>query len=282
MAMTIFEAYNDIKKQLKNAGIDDDIFEAKQIIKYITGYSNEQILSNYTEKLSDFQMLNLNTVMKQRLSRYPLQYILGHWDFYGREFKVGKGVLVPRQDTETVMDVCLDIIKENDKAQVLDLCAGTGCIGISIAAERKNAEVTLAEKYEDALKYLTENAQNNAPQNTRVLSGDVFEGVGNDKKYDLIVSNPPYISADDMENLQPEVRFEPDTALYGGEDGLMFYRAIASNYRDALKKGGTLVFEIGYNQGESVSEILKAVGFKNVTVKKDYGENDRVVFGTLD
>lgn len=278
--MTIFNAYNDIKKQLKNAGIEDNIFEAKQIIKHITGYSNEQILSGYQNELSGFQEINLQVIMKQRLNRYPLQYILGKWDFYGRPYKVGPGVLIPRPDTETVIEVCLDIIDKEKPSDVLDLCAGTGCIGITIACERKNSNVTLVEKYEEAARYIKENIKN-ADGNANVLMGDVFESIGADKKYDLIVSNPPYISEKDMGNLQPEVEFEPPTALYGGEDGLMFYRAIASNYRDSLKSGGSLVFEIGYDQGEAVKDILLALGFKNVEIKKDYSENDRVVFGTV-
>ncbi len=277
--MTIFNAYNDIKKQLKNAGIEDNIFEAKQIIKHITGYSNEQILSGYQNELSGFQEINLQVIMKQRLNRYPLQYILGKWDFYGRPYKVGPGVLIPRPDTETVIEVCLDIIDKKKPSDVLDLCAGTGCIGITIACERKNSNVTLVEKYEEAARYIKENIKN-ADGNAKLLMGDVFESIGADKKYDLIVSNPPYINEKDMGNLQPEVEFEPPTALYGGEDGLMFYRAIASNYRDSLKSGGSLVFEIGYDQGEAVKDILLALGFKNVKIKKDYSENDRVVFGT--
>lgn len=277
--MTIFNAYNDIKKQLKNAGIEDNIFEAKQIIKHITGYSNEQILSGYQNELSGFQEINLQVIMKQRLNRYPLQYILGKWDFYGRPYKVGPGVLIPRPDTETVIEVCLDIIDKKKPSDVLDLCAGTGCIGITIACERKNSNVTLVEKYEEAARYIKENIKN-ADGNANILMGDVFESIGADKKYDLIVSNPPYINEKDMGNLQPEVEFEPPTALYGGEDGLMFYRAIASNYRDSLKSGGSLVFEIGYDQGEAVKDILLALGFKNVKIKKDYSENDRVVFGT--
>ena len=277
--MTIFNAYNDIKKQLKNAGIEDNIFEAKQIIKHITGYSNEQILSGYQNELSGFQEINLQVIMKQRLNRYPLQYILGKWDFYGRPYKVGPGVLIPRPDTETVIEVCLDIIDKEKPSDVLDLCAGTGCIGITIACERKNSNVTLVEKYEEAARYIKENIKN-ADGNANILMGDIFESIGADKKYDLIVSNPPYVSEKDMGNLQPEVEFEPPTALYGGEDGLMFYRAIASNYRDSLKSGGSLVFEIGYDQGEAVKDILLALGFKNVKIKKDYSENDRVVFGT--
>lgn len=280
--MTIFEAYNDTKKQLKSAGIEDDIFEAKQIIKHITGYNNAQILSKYTENITEYQRVNLTAIVKQRLARYPLQYILGHWDFYGRAYRVGPGVLIPRQDTETVIETCLELIKDTEKPRILDLCAGTGCIGITLAAEKENSEVVLVEKYEEAARYIEHNIRLNAPENAKLSMGDIFEGCEADKKYDLIVSNPPYIKADEMETLQPEVKFEPDTALYGGEDGLMFYRAIAVNYKESIKKGGKLVFEIGFSQAEEVSAILKNAGYGNITVKKDISENDRVVFGTVE
>ena len=279
--MTIFNAYNSIKGELKNAGIEDSVFEAKQIIKYVTGYNNNQILMNYQNDLSDFELSNLQIIMKQRLDRYPLQYILGKWDFFGRSYKVGPGVLVPRPDTETVIETCLDIIGEEENAEVLDLCAGTGCIGITIACERKNSNVTLVEKYEEAARYLRENIKN-ADGNAKLVTGDIFEFAGADKKYDLIVSNPPYVSEEDMESLPPEVKFEPQTALYGGEDGLLFYRAIASGYKDSIKSGGSLVFEIGYNEGEAAKDILLSLGYKDVKIKKDYSENDRVVFGTVE
>lgn len=280
--MTIFEAYNDIKKQLKNAGLDDNVFEAKQIIKYITGYSNAQILSNYTDKLTDFQQSNLKIILKQRLSRYPLQYILGGWDFYGRPYKVGVGALIPRQDTETVIETCLDFLKNKENPEILDLCAGTGCIGITLACETENSSVTLVEKYDEAGRYAIENIKENAPENAKLIMGDVFESVLSDKKYDLIVSNPPYVKTGDMENLQPEVKFEPYYALDGGDDGLIFYKTIAKEYKKSLKDGGCLVFEIGFDQGEDVKNILLENGYKNIKIIKDYSENDRVVFGTVD
>ncbi len=279
--MTIFEAYNSIKKQLKEAGICDDVFEAKQIIKHITGLDNAGILSSYTNELNEFQKTNLTVILKQRLARYPLQYILGRWDFFGRAYRVGPGVLIPRQDTETVPETCLEILKGKENPTVLDLCAGTGCIGITLGAERKDSTVTLVEKYEEAARYTRDNIKLNAPENTTLLMGDVFEGTAADKQYDLIVSNPPYISANDMENLQPEVKFEPDVALYGGEDGLMFYRCILANYKNSVKSGGSLVFEIGYDQGNAVKTLMEEFGFSDVTVKKDISHNDRVVFGTV-
>ena len=159
--MTIFEAYNDCKKQLQAAGIEDYVFESKQIIKHVTGYSNAQILTKYNTPLTQFQQDNITVIIKQRLIRYPLQYIIGRWNFFGREFFVGPGVLIPRSDTETLIDVCLESIKGKENARALDLCAGTGCIGITLKGECPSVDVTLVEKYDEALSYLRKNAEHN-------------------------------------------------------------------------------------------------------------------------
>ena len=155
--MTKFEAYNNCKMQLQKAGVEDYVFEAKQIIKHITGYTNAQILAKYTQPLTEFQQNNLTAIIKQRLIRYPLQYILGRWNFFGREYFVGPGVLIPRSDTETLIDVCLESVKQKQNPKVLDLCAGTGCIGITIKGEVPSCDVTLVEKYDEALSYLQKN-----------------------------------------------------------------------------------------------------------------------------
>lgn len=278
--MTIFEAYNDCKKQLQAAGIEDYVFESKQIIKHVTGYTNAQILTKYTQPLNQFQQNNITAIIKQRLIRYPLQYILGKWNFFGREFFVGPGVLIPRSDTETLIDVCLENTKSKENPRVLDLCAGTGCIGITIKGEVPDADVTLVEKYDEALNFAYKNALHNN-SDIKITKGDVLKTEGADGLYDLIVSNPPYINDEDMKSLQPEVTFEPASALVGGEDGLLFYRHIAKEYKNFLAPNGVLAFEVGINQAESVADILNQNGFTNVQTRKDYCNIDRVVFGTL-
>lgn len=277
--MTIFEAYNDCKRQLSAAGIEDYVFESKQIIRYITGYTNTQILTKYTQQLNEFQLNNLTAIIKQRLIRYPLQYILRSWYFFGREFFVGPGVLIPRSDTETLIDVCLEAVCQKSAPRVLDLCAGTGCIGITIKGEYDAADVTLVEKYDEALAYTTRNAAHNNAT-VKIVQGDVLKTEGAEGRYDLIVSNPPYINANDMKNLQPEVTFEPATALDGGDDGLDFYRHIAKEYKTYLAKDGVMAFEVGVNQADAVASIMTENGFINVQTRKDYNEIDRVVFGT--
>ena len=278
---TIFEAYNTCKKKLRSAGIEDYGFEARQIIRYITGYDNNKILSCYNQRLTQYQQRRLNEIIAQRIGRFPLQYILGEWDFYGRTFCVGTGVLIPRADTETLVETVLQILKEKPDAQVLDLCSGSGCIGISIALENETSKVTLVEKYDLAIGYIEKNIERNGAQNVRVIQGDIFENAGADREYDIIVSNPPYVTEQEMENLQPEVKFEPDSALYGGKDGLMFYRYIALNYKDSLKNGGVLAFEVGYNQASAVKEIMAECGYSNIRFAEDAAGINRVVFGTL-
>ncbi len=277
--MTIFEAYNDCKKQLQSAGIEDYVFESKQIIKHITGYNNAQILTKYTQPLTEFQQNNLTVIIKQRLIHYPLQYVIGRWNFFGREFFVGPGVLIPRADTETLMDVCLEVLKDKQSPRVLDLCAGSGCIAVTIKGECTAAEVTAVEKFDEAISYLQKNIEHNAVD-VNMVKGDVLKTEGADGLYDLIVSNPPYIDQNDMSRLQAEVAFEPTTALAGGIDGLQFYRHITKEYKKHLVDGGVMAFEVGINQADAVVDIMKQNGFKNVDTREDMNGIDRVVFGT--
>ena len=277
--MNIFEAYNKTKKELEAAGIEDYVFEAKQIIKHITGFSNSEILMNYTNRLTEFQSNNLTEIIKQRTIRYPLQYIFGEWAFYGREFYVGPGVLIPRADTETLVDVCLKHLKDTESPAVLDLCAGSGCIGITLALEKAGAAVTLVEKFPEAARYAERNIKRLGVDNAALVCGDVLKGEANDKNYDLIVSNPPYIPKNEMETVSPEVHYEPETALLGGEDGLDFYRAITAEYKKALKVGGMLAFEVGAGEAAAAEKLLENAGFKEINNAKDLGGISRAVYG---
>ena len=275
--MTIFEAYNHTKQKLQKAGIEDSVFEAKFIIKHITGLNNSQILTEYTKELTPFQENNLTAILRQREIRYPLQYILGEWAFYKYNFKVGVGVLVPRSDTEILVEECVEFLKDKENPKVLDLCAGSGCIGISLAKDYPDSAVVLVEKYEEAKRDIDQNIALNNAHNTFAILGDIFEGTANNEKYDLIVSNPPYIPPCEMDIISPETRFEPETALLGGEDGLLFYRAIIENYKNSLKDGGMLAFEVGINEAEAVKSCLLDNGFAKITITKDLNGIDRVV-----
>lgn len=277
--LTIFTAYNNAKKELKEAGIDAFGFEARQIIRHITGYDNSAIMAKYAEQLTPFQQTMYNDVLRRRKERYPLQYILGEWSFYGMDFYVGEGVLVPRADTETLVDYGLEFLKGKGNAEVLDLCSGSGCIAVAVA-KNCEAKVDAVEKYDTAYGYLEKNIERNKAQVTAIKE-DVYT-FNPTKKYDLILSNPPYISADEMEIIDEETSHEPDTALYGGEDGLTFYRFIAKEYKKHLKSGGALGFEVGFKQSEAVKAILSEQGYKNIGTKTDIDGIQRVVFGTVD
>lgn len=276
--MTIFEAYNETKKKLQKAGIEDFVFEAKEIIKHITNLSATQILMNYNKPLTDFQKTNLTAIIRQREIRYPLQYIFGSWDFYGNSFYVGPGVLVPRADTEVLVEECLSFLKGKENPKVLDLCAGTGCIGITLAKEIPTAKVILVEKYQEAAAYLDKNISLNKTENAKYVLGDIFEAAEGDKQYDLIVSNPPYIPEKEMSIISPETEFEPKTALLANEEGLQFYRAIIKNYKASLNKGGMMAFEVGIGEAQRVYGLLAEAEFKDIQIKKDLNNIERVVF----
>ncbi len=275
--MTIFEAYNHTKQKLKGAGIPDSVFEAKLIIKHITGLTNTQILTEYTKELTEFQQNNLTAILRQREIRYPLQYILGEWSFYKYSFKVGVGVLIPRSDTEILVEECAKYLEDKPKAHILDLCSGSGCIGISLACDFPESAVVLLEKYPEAMRYIEENIKLNGAYNAVAFAGDVLLGDANAQKYDLIVSNPPYIPPSEMAITSPETKFEPETALLGGEDGLDFYKAIINNYKNSLKDGGMLAFEVGVNEAERVKSLLMDARFSKITVTKDLNGIERVV-----
>ncbi len=275
--MTIFEAYNNTKKKLEAAGIEDYVFEAKQIIKHITGLNAAQILSKYNNKLTQFQEDNLTVIVRQREIRYPLQYIFGEWDFYGRSFEVGVGVLIPRADTETVVEACLEYLKDKQNPEILDLCTGSGCIGITLAAEKADSKVLLLDKYDEALRFAKKNIEKNALRNATAVSGDIFNGDCADGQYDLIVSNPPYIPLSEWDMVSPETQFEPETALKAEENGMEFYRAIIENYKSSLKAGGMLCFEVGINGNKPVADLLQGAGFDNIAFKNDLNGIARAV-----
>ncbi len=277
--VTVFSAYNETKKALKQAGITPANFEAKQIIRYVTGYTNSEILSHYNESLSPLKVTTLNSIVNRRLQHYPLQYILGEWSFYGLNFYVGEGVLIPRADTEILVETAIEFLKDKKDAAALDLCSGSGCVAVAISNET-GIHVDAVEKYAAAYEYLEKNIKRNTARVNPILA-DIYEFCP-DKKYDIIVSNPPYVSAKGMDIIDTETSFEPDSALYGGEDGLLFYECIASRYKKYIKQGGMLALEVGFDGAQAVIQILKNHGFSNIGTKNDYGGVQRVVFGTVE
>ena len=210
-----------------------------------------------------------------------MQYILGKWDFMGRTFEIGEGVLIPRPETEILCQKGIDFLKNRNNPVVYDLCSGSGCIGITLNRECPGAKVFLVEKSHDVHRYLNNNATAIVHESFMgIIVGDVLriEDFESFSEADLIISNPPYIKSSEIPTLQKEVGYEPKMALDGGEDGLKFYRYIINNWSQKLKYDGEMMFEIGEDQGEAVSEIFKKAGFYSKIIK-DYNNNDRIVIG---
>ncbi len=258
-----------LTERLKKRGFESARFEANEIVRSICGRC---LLDSV---MTPEQVALAEKRVELRLKHEPLQYILGEWEFYGLPFKVGPGVLIPRQDTETLVETALPLINKS-RNRVLDLCAGSGCIGIALA-KSGGAKVTFLEESDEALRYLEENIRLNSID-AKVLHYNVLWQPPV-LKADMIVSNPPYIKTEVVDSLQAEVKCEPRLALDGGEDGLKFYRHIATCWKPCLENGGYLIFEIGFDQGESVVEIMKNAGYRDVQCKKDLCGEDRVVIG---
>ena len=237
------------------------------------------IQSRYREKAPENAVEKLTALLERRLCGEPLAYLLGEWDFCGLTLRVTKDVLVPRSDTETVALKAVRLIRDHGFTRALDLCCGSGCIGIALMHHTK-AQVTLADISEEALAVTRENVKTlGFSDRATVLEADALDEPDPSlEPFDLIVCNPPYISADEMSVLDTEVlAFEPTLALYGGSDGLNFYRSVANYWKSVLKPGGYLVFEIGATQAEEVSAILKRAGYSEIETGRDLSEHDRVV-----
>jgi len=215
----------------------------------------------------------------RRAAGEPLQYLLGRWEFYGLSFEVGPGVLIPRPETELLVDTALELLSGAAAPRVADLCAGSGCVAAAVAAHLPaGGRVTAVEKFPRALEYLRRNTAG-CPA-VQVLEDDVLAPAHPPRDpFDLICSNPPYVTAEEMTSLQPEVRREPAAALYGGQDGLDFYRAIPVVWRPMLRPGGWLALEIGSGQGPAVCGLLRRAGYARVECRSDLAGLPRVVLG---
>lgn len=275
--MTLRECVVDAEKRLALGGIENPRFEAEQLLQSC-GFDKLTIITEPNTAVSEEISREIRLKLERRVHGEPLQYILGEWEFYGLPFKVGKGVLIPRQDTEMLVDVARRFLEERGKSErrTLDLCAGSGCIGISLA-KTAGADTVCVEKFAEAFAYLEENITLNGVCVEAVL-GDVFDENTVAGEFDLIVSNPPYLTEDDMQALQKEVRSEPQTALFGGKDGLDHYRKILEMYPKKLKRGGMLAVEIGIHQECSVCDIFRENALKPQT-EKDLCGVYRVVYG---
>lgn len=261
---------------LETAEIDDAEFDAYQLLLVFfdgkaTGYT-----LNSDSKPSENQINEYFSLIERRVSGDPLQYIIGKWDFYNSSFYVGEGVLIPRPETEELVEKCIEIIKKLKLSVVYDLCTGSGCIGLSIAKECPDVRCYLFELYDNALSFAKKNLEAMSLENVQIIKHDVLNKYdGNILSADIIVSNPPYIESSEICGLQSEVLREPLTALDGGEDGLVFYRAIYENWSERLNKNGYFAFECGEKQTKDIMKLAPDC-FESIAYKDIYG-NDRIV-----
>ncbi|MCH5315215.1 MAG: peptide chain release factor N(5)-glutamine methyltransferase [Eubacterium sp.] len=267
--MILADAYTYALDYLNRNNIDEADFKSLCLCSHLAGMKNSQFRFHKNDEVSKAELDNMLSRLKKG---EPLQYVLGKWDFYESEFYVGNGVLIPRPETEELVELAVSYIKTLKKCTVYDLCAGSGCIGLSIAKACPNAKIILIEKSIDAFFYLKENAE--GIPNAHIVLDDINNSDGFEQA-DVIISNPPYIKSDDIAELQNEVHFEPELALDGGADGLDFYRIINDKWSPLLKSGGRLFLEIGNEQGKDIINVLN--NYKDIEVIKDMYGNDRMV-----
>ncbi len=278
---TIREALQQGKLRLQEAGKADASFDAELLLEKAVGINRTALFLRGEEMIPNEAAELYEDFLTQRAAGRPTQYILGEWEFMGLPFAVGEGVLIPRGDTEVLVETILEKQQTEQFKSILDIGTGSGCIPISLGHYGKFETIMAVDISQKALGYATKNAEKNNV-NIDFYESDLFtnlpvEWQGN---LDAIVSNPPYIAKKVIEELETEVKdFEPLNALDGGEDGLDFYKAIVEQSREWLKAGGWLFFEIGYDQGEALLSLMTESGYEEVTLKQDLSGLDRVVYG---
>ena len=287
MVKTISELYLDARRVLlTQEDAQSASMMARNLLCHITGMTQEQILAKRDLYVNESVCQQMEAAVQRLMNEEPLPYVLGKWEFYGLDLIVTPDVLIPRDDTCAVASLAIQqSLFLDSKPRILDLCTGSGCIGLAIASRVKDAKVTLADLSQEALAVAKQNiGLHHLTGRVSCVKANALEAppafMG---KFDLIVSNPPYITTQDMLELPHSVAgFEPRMALHGGDDGLDFYRAITQNYASALKPGGYLCFEFGDDQGDDVCAILEANGYTILERAKDYNDRERAVMARYD
>lgn len=277
--MTISNWLKTATARLTESGCPDPEIDARWMAEDALGMSRSDLLFEGDRELADADRARLDEMLSRRAAGEPVQYLLGRADFMGLTFRVTPAVLIPRQDTETLAEAALiDLRNRPGQPAVLDLCTGSGCIGLSLGSLAPSAQITLTDFSREALDIARENARALGVK-AELRQGDLFDAVGR-KRFDVIASNPPYIPAGELETLQREVRFEPTLALDGGDDGLDFYRRIAMGAANHLNPGGAIYLEVGIGQATGVLDLVKRhLPCTQAGTIKDLNGIDRVVFG---
>ena len=284
MAITYNNLYLDIRQCLKQGGVEAATLEARELVCFATGKTREELMRDGSLYASPDMEDRVRDLVKRHLAGEPVAYLIGEWEFYGLPLDISPDVLIPRPDTEVLAEQAIEFIRTQGDCRVLDLCAGSGCIGLAVASQCPSARVVLGEYSDGALKVCRQNIRRNGFSGKIIpIQVDAREKPEHSLgEFRCIVSNPPYIPAGDIPGLDNSVKdYEPHLALDGGEDGLDFYCSISQKWKKVLSPGGRLYFEVGIGQADSVLRIMRAEGFGDIQVIKDHHDIPRVVFGTL-
>ena len=275
--MNIEEILKKEINNLKQNNIENSTLKAKILLANILNVKKEYLLIHSEEEIKQEDKIKYENCIKELIKGKPLQYITNKQEFMGLDFYVDENVLIPQPDTEILVEKAIEIAETTQKNKILDMCTGSGCIAISLAKKINNAQIIAVDISNNALNVANKNAINNNVENKiKFINSDMFNNI--EEKFDIIVSNPPYIETETINKLEIEVQNEPHLALDGGIDGLKFYKIIANNAFEYLNENGYLLLEIGYNQQNSVTQLLQDIGkYKNIETVKDLGGNYRVV-----
>lgn len=278
--MNLWDVFQIGKEKLSKAqAAETCAFDCYCLMEYVFGYNKNQLLLHRDQEAAPNLTERFLDLIQRRCEGYPLQYLLGSWEFWGLPFVVGEGVLIPRADTETLAETCLTLARQFPAPVMADLCSGSGCLPVVFSKDLPQArEIYAVELSDKALPYLEQNVKNNGCSNITVLHQDALTWTPPQPLH-LISSNPPYLSAEEMVQLQKEVTFEPEMALEAPENGLFFYRVLSHRCYNLLVPGGFLAFEVGYTQASAVRRLMEQAGFCNITVVPDLCGIDRVVWG---
>ena len=284
MAITYNDLYLEIRRQLRAADSGDPTLEARELVAFACGKTKEELLRDSRLYVTPEVEARVRALVQRHLDGEPTAYLIGEWEFYGLPLDISRDVLIPRPDTEVLAGLAIDFVKTQGACRVLDLCAGSGCIGLAVASQCPESRVVLGELSEGALRICRQNIRRNGlsgrvvPMQMDALAPPPAQ-LG---EFRCLVSNPPYIPAGDIPGLDPSVRdYEPRMALDGGADGLDFYRAVTQKWKSALRLGGSLIFEVGIGQAPSVEDILARNGFEGIQTTADTQGIWRVVEGTV-
>lgn len=276
--MNVKTLFKETLNKLEKAGVADPAFDTIYIFEHLLNMSRTDIAVHSNKEVDNDKVQIIQEIADKRCDFQPLQYLLGEWEFMGHTYKVSEGVLIPRDDTQVVVDACANLLKDYENASITDLCSGSGIIAITLKKQFPSATVSAVEKNDTAFYYLSENCKLN-DADINIINADLYECHRDfaDGSLDMIVSNPPYIISDEISTLQQEVQHEPKMALDGGVDGYDFYRGIIDLWSSKLKHSGIIAFEIGEGQFDYISKLLENSGFVDIKGYLDIASTTRAI-----